>query len=316
MKIFAFDGGYDNYGYEENLFGKENFVVFPAFSVSVSQKIEKAKKAYGLLIRGTLVNDEFLANFPNLKAIVRYGVGYDNIDLNAATNRGIKVANVQGYANHSVSDHAVALLYSCARSIRLAKEALENKFSQPPRLEMFEFHDKTIGVIGIGRIGGTLCKKVKPLFKRVLGCDPYIPQSRFDDLGVENVSLDELLENSRAISLNCNLTDKTRGLINERTFGLMKQKPILINTARGPLIDECALEKALNQSLIHSAGLDVFEDEPPTKKQRAILTHPNVTATGHYAWYSDSASKELQHRAADNLYKLLQGEIPEDCLNP
>jgi D-3-phosphoglycerate dehydrogenase / 2-oxoglutarate reductase len=315
MKICAIDAGYKSYEYEIKLFGKDNFVV-NSFDSNLENKITLAKSASGLLVRGTVINGSFLDLCPNLKAIVRYGVGYDNIDLQSCTDRGIKVANVQGYANHSVSDHAIALMYACVRSLRLGEKDLQINFSVPPRNDIFELFNKTIGIIGLGRIGGMLCSKVKNLFQHVLACDPYISKDKFLELGAESTSLQQLLAESDIISLNCNLTEETTGLLNEQSISLIKQKPIVINTARGPIINESALINALEKGQIHSAGLDVYEDEPPTTKQNALLNHPHVIATGHYAWYSDRASMELQKRAADNLFELLNGKIPEDCLNP
>lgn len=315
MKICAVDAGYDHYEYEKKLFGKDNFIVNRT-EKNIEKKIALAQNVDGLLVRGTPIDSNFLDLCPRLKAIVRYGVGYDNIDVKACSERGIKVANVQGYANHSVSDHAIALMYACMRSIPLGEKSLCPKFSAPPRNEIFELFDKTIGIIGLGRIGGTLCQKVKNLCKRLIACDPYISQDRFIELGAKQASLEQLVSESHIISINCNLTEETNGLLNHQTVALMKQKPIILNTARGPILMEAALIDALNKGKVHSAGLDVYENEPPTVKQNALINHPHVITTGHYAWYSDSASKELQKRAADNLHELLKGNIPEDCLNP
>lgn len=314
-RIAILDTGYDSYQYEQELFEKHGYIldIFPGES---GDKKAFARDAVGLLIRWTIIDDEFLNALPNLKAIVRYGVGYENIDLKAASAHGVKVANVQGYANHAVSDHAIALMYACARAIKSGGEKFHSNFGKAPTPRIFEFHDRTLGIIGLGRIGGTLCHKAKHLFKRVLAADPYIPDQRFIELGAIKSDLKTLLNESHVISLHCNLTDETRHLINHDAFRMMAQKPILINTARGDVIDEEALKFALDANLIHSAGIDVFHDEPPGNNLIPILNRPNVIATGHYAWYSETAMLELQKRAADNLLMLLQGQIPADCLNP
>jgi D-3-phosphoglycerate dehydrogenase len=275
-----------------------------------------AKDAVGMFIRWTDMNDEFLRETPELKAIVRYGVGFDNVDVDAVSRYGIKVSNVQGYANHSVSDHALALIYGCTRLLKSGQAKLKSHFGAPPAQNISDLHYKIVGIIGLGRIGGTFCTKAKGLFKTVLACDPYIPNSRFENLGAIKTDLNTLLQKSDVISIHCNLTPETENLINMDKIKMMANRPVLVNTARGPIVNEDDLFKGLNENLLHSAGLDVFYDEPPLENRDALLNHPRVMATGHYAWYSREASLELQKRAADNLLMMLQNKIPEDCLNP
>ena len=198
----------------------------------------------------------------------------------------------------------------------MGQQSLKTRFGKPPRERLFDFSEKTLGIVGLGAIGGTLCKKAQTLFKRVLATDPYIPEQRFAELGAIKADLSTLLAESHVISLHCNLTEETTGLIDKSAFTRMRQQPILINTARGAVIDEDALWEALNRDQLHSAGLDVFCDEPPRAHRDNLLAHPHVIATGHYAWYSESSMIELQERAGRNMVTLLQGNIPEDCLNP
>ena len=317
MEIVVLDSGYKSYDYEKKVFEKNgyNLKIHPAFEKILSEKIEFARNAEGILVRHTIIDEAFLSEMKNLKAIVRYGVGYDNIDVDACSRHGVKVANVQGYANHSVSDHAMALMFSCTRALWDPKFQVLEAFAGPPVAEIFELHDKTLGVVGIGRIGSVFCKKASPLFKQTLACDPYKPKDHFKELAVQSACLDELLETSDVISLHCNLTDETKYLLNTENFSKMKNKPVIINTSRGEVINEKALLQALNSGKIHSAGLDVYEDEPVTEKQHDLVHHPRTICTGHYAWYSDQASLEVQRRAAQNLYNLLAGNYVEDCLN-
>lgn len=314
-KVIVLDTGYESYEYEEKLLTRAGykFEIFRGANDDREAKIKAAQDAIALFIRWTKIDDAFLDATPALQAIVRYGVGYDNVDLDAANRHHVKVANVQGYANHSVSDHALALMYACARALPQGEQSLISNFSKPPIRNIFEFHEMTLGIIGLGRIGGTLCQKARHLFKNVLAADPYIAEQRFAELGAQKTDLNTLLRESNVISIHCNLTDETKGLINARRFKLMQKRPILINTARGPIVDESDFIAALKDGLVHSAGVDVFQDEPP-KTGNELLSLPNVITTGHYAWYSISAAKELQKRAADNLLMLLQGKCPEDCL--
>ena len=282
----------------------------------VAGKTAFASDADGLLIRWTLVNDQFLAEMKSLKAIVRYGVGYDNIDLDAVSRTGVKVANVQGYGNHAVSDHALALMYACNRLLTQGQKEIRDTFGGPPDKRILDFHECTLGIIGLGRIGGTLCRKAVHVFHRVIASDPYISDDRFEEVGAEKVSLEELMEQSDFISIHCNLTEETEGLLDQKIFGLAKKCPIIINTARGPVIDQDALLKALGIQQIFGAGIDVFDTEMASELPEELLNHTKIISTGHYAWYSMQSHRELQKRAADNLLALLRGETIEDCLNP
>lgn len=315
--IAIIDLGYNNYQYEKELFYKNGYDL-KLYNGNPSDRIEKARfvsDATGILVRGTVIDADFFKFAPKLKAVVRYGVGYDNVDIREATRRKIKVANVQGYANHSVSDHAIALLYACTRSLTLGTQQIRHIFSKPPTDDIFELHDKTAGIIGLGRIGQCFASKVCHLFKDVLASDPYIPDSKFKEAGAIKTDLKTLFKNCHVISIHCNLTEETNHLIDEAAFVLMKNRPVLINTARGQVVCQDALVEALNNNLIHSAGIDVFNDEPPTEKQEPLFNHPRAVVTGHYAWYSDASIKALQHRAADNMIKLLSGQYIEDQLN-
>ena len=317
MEIVILDAGYKSYDFEKELFEKNGFrlKIYSANKGVPSEKRDFAKNADGILVRHTKIDEGFLSEMNNLKAIVRYGVGYDNIDIEACTKYGVKVANVQGYANHSVSDHAIALMFSCVRGMWDPELQLKDDFGSPPVSDIIELHDKILGIIGIGRIGSVFCKKTSPLFNQVLACDPYKPEDHFNQLLARRVDLNELLERSDVISLHCTLTNETKHLLNKEKFLMMKKKPIIINTSRGEVIIEKELLYALNSGKIHSAGLDVYENEPITEKQSKLVNHPRVICTGHYAWYSDKASIELQRRAALNLFNFLTGKHVEDCLN-
>ena len=315
--IGILDLGYKSYDFEKTLFNKNgyNLKFYEADFDDLESKKKFAAQCDGLLVRMTIIDNHFLSGIDNLKEIVRYGIGYDNIDIDAATANGIPVANVQGYATNSVSDHTIALLFSGLRGINLASKTISKDITEPPFRDMFELHDKTLGIIGLGRIGSSFCRKVNAIFAEILAYDPYIEDSSFLKAGAKKSSFQDLLNNAHVISLHCNLTEETKHILNERTFSLMKNKPIIINTARGPVMDENALKKALEKNLIHSAGLDVFNNEPLVAAQDYFLRHPRVITTGHYAWYSEYAAQELQKRAALNMIDLLNGKRIEDQLN-
>ncbi|HOZ47661.1 MAG TPA: C-terminal binding protein [Candidatus Hydrogenedentes bacterium] len=316
-RVVVVDTGYASYDQEREILGRSGYSLelFGGDRLDTAGKAAFAYGATGMLVRWTTVDGAFLDTASTLKAIVRYGVGHDNIDLAAAAARGIAVCNVQGYANHSVSDHALALVLACVRNLRSGMAQLRPNYTAAPNAYMPELREMTLGIIGLGRIGGTLCTKARGLFKRVMACDPYVPAGRFSKLGAEACSLDELLAASDVVSLHCNLTNETHHLLDAAAFGRMRPNVVVINTARGPVMDEDALTAALEAGKVFAAGLDVFEDEPPLSNRDPLLLHPRVVATGHYAWYSERASFELQRRAALNLEAMLRGELPEDCLN-
>jgi len=317
MEVVILDSGYKSYKFEKELFEKNSFKlkIYPGYKGPKSEKTAFAKNADGILVRHTIIDEEFLSEMKNLKAVVRYGVGYDNINIEACTRYNVKAANVQGYANHAVSDHALALIFSCARALWDPRQQLTRNFATPPAEDVLELHEKTLGIIGVGRIGSELCRKANYFFKEVTGCDPYKPESHFRQLSLRQTGLDELLECSDVISLHCNLTGETRYLLDEEQFNMMKRRPVIINTSRGEVIREKALLEALNTGKIHSAGLDVYEDEPVTENQSGLIDHPRTICTGHYAWYSERSMPELQRRAALNLLNLLKGLPVEDALN-
>lgn len=318
MEVVILDAGYKSYDFEKELFGRNGIQlkIYPSYQGDKADKKIFAENADGILVRHTKIDAEFLTGLKNLKAVVRYGVGYDNVDVNACSKFGIRAANVQGYANHSVSDHAMALMFTCSRGLWNSQSQLSDKFASPPVPDVFELHDKTLGIIGLGRIGSEFCKKALPLFKEVLATDPYKPDAHFNQLWARKVALNELLENSDVISIHCNLTAETTYLLDDKAFSMMLKKPVVINTSRGEVINERALLQALKSGKIHSAGLDVYENEPTNTNQDELVSHPRTICTGHYAWYSDRAAVELQRRAAFNLLNFLTGKPVEDCLNP
>ncbi|MCC5931775.1 MAG: hypothetical protein JJU28_21190 [Cyclobacteriaceae bacterium] len=317
-KIAILDTGYESYHYEHEIFSKNGYTLelFPGEKNDYPAKVKFSSDAVGLLIRFTEINKYFLDKCPGLKAIVRYGAGYENIDLDACTQHNVYCANVRGYGNHAVSDHALAMLLSCLRRLPAGCRHIREKFGEAPNICMPELHQMTLGIIGLGRIGGTMAAKCRNLFRKIIAYDPFIEDEVFLQKGTEKVDLDTLVSESDAISIHCNLTPEAVNLLNLQAFKKMRKKPIIINTARGQVIDETDLLHALDYGLIHSAGLDVFHTEIPSELPEMLLKHPSVLCSGHYAWYSENSHIELQKRAANNLISLLKGQLVEDCLNP
>jgi len=316
-RVVIVDTGYSDYDTERQILEGAGYVLDVAEGCADRRsKIDFCKGAVGLLVRGTPLDGTFMDSLPGLRAIVRYGVGYDNIDVDAATDRGIRVANVRGYASHSVSDHALALLFACLRGLLKGHSLVQTHYGALPWTPIMETREATLGIIGLGNIGGTLCQKARCLFQRILAHDPYQPRDRFQRLGAEPVELDPLLRQSDIITIHCDINEETADMIDWDAFARMERCPILINTARGAIVDEEALLHALETGQISAAGWDVFTEEPPGQDSAPLLSHPRIVATGHYAWYSKTAEETLKRKAAENLVSLLRGDLPPDCLNP
>ncbi len=255
----------------------------------------------------------------HVQVVSKFGVGVDNIDLDAATEHGIVIAHVPDYCMDEVSDHAMALLLAWARQIPTFNAMVQaGGWRQDFSLylaDIMPLRGQTLGVIGIGRIGGTHVPKAQAFGLRVVAYDPYISDERAQSLGVERVSLDDLLARSDYITIHTPLTAETRHLIGAAAFAKMKPNCFLINTARGPIVDNHALIAALDAKQIAGAGLDVTDPEPPTKDS-PLRGRPNLLLTPHYAYFSLASAAESRRRTAENAVLTLQGTMPNAVANP
>jgi len=249
------------------------------------------------------------------RVIVRYGVGYDNVDVKAATERGIIVCNVPDYCTHDVATHAVALLLCCWRKVHFGDSELKRgKWQRYTLIQpVHRTIGRTVGLFGFGRIGKRVAELLYPFGFKIIACDPYLTEEEFLLHGAERVSFDELLERSDAISIHAPLTEETRGVFNADAFSRMKRGVVFVNTARGGIVDEDALLWALDEGIVAAAGLDVFANEPnPNLK---LVQHPKVIATPHWAWYSEEAMWDLRRKVAEQVLQALKGERPTYAVN-
>jgi D-3-phosphoglycerate dehydrogenase len=310
--------GYESYAIEREILETVDaeLVLAPRDCLTEAEVIAAASKADAILVREAPVSARVIDALTRCKAIVRYGVGVDNIDLKHARQRGIYVANVPGYGTEEVSDHAAALLLACIRRLRtrdanLRQGCFETDIQEP----IFRTTGKTLGLIGYGQIGRALHRKWKGFLpQRVLVFDPYAQPELIRENGAEATELDALLAESDYISLHAPLTPQTRHIINAETLGKMKPTAILVNTARGELIDEKALAKAIGECRVSAAGLDVFEQEP-LAPDHPFIGLANVVLSGHVGWYSKDAVQELQTRGAQEIVRVLSGGVPQCWVN-
>lgn len=261
------------------------------------------------------VTSRVIAAAPKLRIIVKRGAKPENVDYEAATKGGIVVAWTPGVNYVAVAEHAVMLMLCLAKKTIPQMERLRGGAWRESDAGLQELCGKTIGIVGLGGIGRALCRILGGFDVRFLAYDPYISPAQAKEVDVNLVSLEDLLRQSDYITLHAALTDETRHLIGEKELSMMKKTTHLINTARGGLIDESALLKALREGEIAGAGLDVFEPEPP-EHENQLLHLPNVVVTPHMAGWSDEAVYREQKEAALEVKLVLEGESPRYPINP
>lgn len=310
--VVALDDGYADYDQEEELLAE----VGARFALRPCRQDEAAAQAAVrdadvVLVRESPVNRRVIDAMEHCQAIIRYGIGVDNIDQTAARERSIQVANVPDYGTEEVSSHAVALALSVARHLGLHDaEVRAGRWSTGVLQPMVRWRGRTLGLVGFGRIARMTLEKLRGFgFGRVLVYDPAAELPP----GVERVDMDKLCTHADVISLHAPLNNDTRHLINARRLALMRTTAILVNTARGGLVDTDALYQALKERRILGAGLDVFEHEPPGA--HPLLQLDNVIVTNHMGWYSEESMRELQRKTAEEAVRVLRGHPPLHWLN-
>jgi len=269
-----------------------------------------ARDADAILVTYAKLPGDLLRQLTRCKVIGRFGLGVDNIDIPAATERGITVTYVPDYCLHEVSDHAMALLLALARKIPLSNALVQaGRWEMPAVVPIHRLHGRVLGLIGFGNIPRALVPKARAFGLTVITHDPYVAQDAVKALGVENVSFDDLLARSDFVSVHAPLLPATRGLMNADAFAKMNKGALLINTARGPLVDEGALVAALDSGKLGGAALDVVAVEP-LAKDSALRGRDNVILTPHTGFYSVEALNELQTKCATDVARVLSGEKP------
>jgi D-3-phosphoglycerate dehydrogenase / 2-oxoglutarate reductase len=279
--------------------------------------IGKARDADGLVISATPVTRNVMSALEGLKVVTRTGVGYDVIDVAAATELGVIVVNVPDIWVREVANHALALLLAWNRKIiTLDRQVHAGAWGGGvPGPYTGSLHGETVGIVGLGNIGSAFARRVAAFETTVIAHDPYVDDARFKALGVERVSLEALAERSDYISVHTLLNAGTRHLIGEAFFRHTKPTAILINTSRGPVVDERALYQALKGKRLAGAALDVWEREP-VAADNPLLKLDNVIATPHAAYFSSPAVAQVPRRCGEEVARVLTGRRPLNVVNP
>lgn len=291
--------------------------IIPVYSSDEDEFIRESGNASAVVVIDRKVSSKLIENLEKCKILMALSVGYDCIDVKAATRRKIPVSNVPTYCTDEVANHALTLLVSVARKLfLLINSTKKGNWDYNVAKPIFNFRNKKLGIVGLGRIGRALVPKVKGLGIEPLAYDPYLSDDIFSLCGVERVyEFDDLLEKSDYISIHAPLTGETEKMFDRRVFSKMKETSILINTARGRIIDEDALYEALTRGKIAGAGLDVLSKEPPPKDHK-LFSVENIIVTPHIAWYSEESFRRSMELAMDEVIRAIQGKRPWYTVNP
>lgn len=316
FKVVLIEHGYASTECERRIVESAGGEFIDAEKLPLSEALKLCADAEGILCRRLQVTAEMIRGFRKCRAIVRYGVGTDNVDIQAATEAGIIVGHVPAYCLDEVSTHAITLLLACVRRVTSTQRKMEAGGWDVHREEpIWRLASRTLGLVGLGNIGRTVARKLGGWNVKLLASDPFVEPAVATALGVKLVDFETLCRESDFISLHCPLLPETRHLIGPASLAKMKPGVILVNTARGPVVDERALLEALDTGHIAQAALDVFEHEP-LAEDSPLRWHPKVIATDHTAWYSEESQAELQRTAAEEVSRVCSGELPRSLANP
>ena len=298
------------------LTGDDRFEVIVADGWDTEQLHEAMASAHGLIVRSaTKVTRELFEVSPNLRVVGRAGVGVDNIDLEVATEHGIPVINAPEGNTVSAAELSMALMLSVVRKVAAADNSVRGGDWARSQFSGIELRGKTLALVGAGRIGAEVANRARAFGMRTIAHDPYLTEERAKQLEIERVTFAQVLAQGDVISLHVPLTPETAGLIGAEELHRMRPTATLINTARGPVVQQDALIEALREGRLAAAGLDVFEEEP-LPEGSPLTGMDNVVLTPHTASYSDQAFGNLKHRVAGAAIDVMQGRWPEIVANP
>ena len=312
FKVVITDCDHGSIEEEKKEFGRIAAELILAQIEEEEELIRVCRDADGLLNQYVLLTRNVLETLPKCKVISRYGVGVDSVDLKAATDLGIIVANVPDYCMDEVANQTIAMILTLIRKTAFFDRKVKSgEWDFHLGIPIYRTKGKTLGLIGCGKIGLEVAKRISAFGVKVMTFDPYLEKA---PEGIELKDFDSVLKESNFISVHCPLNNSTRHLIGEKEFKKMEKKPLLINTSRGPIVDERALIQALGEGLLSGAGLDVLETEPPDS-QNPLLRMENVVLSPHIGFYSEESISELKRRTAKNVADVLTGKWPDSVVN-
>jgi D-3-phosphoglycerate dehydrogenase len=314
--IVILDCNFPSTAIEEKVVADAGFAFVKGQCISEDDVIALAGGVDGIIVQYAPLTRRVIGNLRRCRIIARYGIGVDNVAVPAATSAGIWVTNVPGFCAVELAEHTMAFVLAFARRLwRLDRSVHEGKWEtigimRPTR----RLTGLTLGIVGFGRVGREIAVRARAFGLTVLATAPNTTAGAMAQYGVVKSSLDDLLRQSDFVSLNLPLSPESRHLIDERRLALMKPTAFLLNTSRGPIVDENALIAALRENRLAGAGLDVLEVEPP-RSDSPLLTMENVILTPHASYYSDDSLEFLQRAVATEVVRVLHGEPPANPVN-
>jgi D-3-phosphoglycerate dehydrogenase len=300
MRILITDYDFPDVALEEEIYRAAGIECKTAQCRSEDDVIQAAQGCSGLLVQYAPINARVFAARPEVRIVSRYGAGFDTINIDDASRFGVWVANSPDYGVGEVATHALGLTLSLLRHLHLySRDVRAGTWHYLSAGTLQRVGNLTLGILGLGRIGKRMAHLARNSFARIVACDPYIIDGDFPSY-VQRCSLEELFEVSNALSLHVPLNDETRGMVNASLLARMPQGSVLVNTARGALVNTSDLVRALDDGPLDGAGLDVLPQEPPAPDD-PVVAHPRILCTPHAAFYSVEAERELRRKAAQNL---------------
>jgi D-3-phosphoglycerate dehydrogenase / 2-oxoglutarate reductase len=314
-RVVVTDHGFPNLRNEEEVMAAAGADLVVARCKTSAEVVAAAKDADALLVQWAPVDAAAIATLSRCRIIVRYGIGVDNVDLAAAKAKGIPVCNVPDYGVHEVAEHTVALALSLVRQLPAIDRRLRSgTWKITPDKPMPSLRGATFATAGFGRIARAAHHMMAGFGTKRIAYDPYVSVEAMAAAGVEKAGLDDLFARADILTLHLPLTAETRHFVSAARLAAMKPHAVLVNTARGGLVDTRALAAALAAGTIAGAGLDVYESEPP-EKDHPIFSAPGALLTSHVAWYSESSIPRLQRLAAEEAVRGLRGEPLSNQVN-
>ncbi|TCS80125.1 C-terminal binding protein [Pectinatus cerevisiiphilus] len=306
MKAIITDCDHENINIETAIFNKAGIPFELKQCHTEDDIINECKNAQAFIVQYAPITKKVMEHLPELKMIVRYGVGVDNVDIPEATKRGIQVCNVPDYGMNEVADHALALMMAFTRKIVLMNDFTKNqKWDYVRSIPIHRASSQTVGVVGLGRIGKNFAIKAHALGYNIIGFDPYYKESK-ETAFIKALPLEEVIMQADIISLHIP-ADGNKNLFNKDVFKKMKKTAILLNVARGGIINEDDLYDALKSGEIGGAGIDCVANEPMNPGNK-LFKLDNYIATPHMAWYSEESAQELNRKVAEEAVRFLKGE--------
>lgn len=310
-RVVVTDATFPSLDHERAVAAKHGAVFNVLDSCSEAEVVSAAEDADVLVVQFATVNRAAVEALPPNARIVRYGLGLDNLDLAAAEERGIKVAYVPDYATGEVADHTASLILASLRKIVALNESVRAGQWDPVGVSkpLRAFSESIVGFVGFGRIGGEVHSRLRPFGFNSIVHDPFADPGKLESQGAKPVDLDELFSSADIVTLHAPLTSETRHVVDSKRLAQMKKSAMVVNTARGALIDSESLDAALKSGAIAGAAIDVFEQEP-LPEDSTLRTCPNLIMTPHAAWYSNRSVESLQTLAADEIDRALSARLP------